>query len=348
MPTAFDHLDSFKNLDNETKQAVLKKFNTLSPEDQQTVMAKIGTPPNVRYAEPGLTPIEPVTDTLKKGLESYKANAPQLTDALTESGTMSPTMAKVVGKTFEHIPDIAMAVDSAPSIAKAAVSGAKGAAELAGSATDTLSTKLGGILDALKGTGQKQVAALTEKAAQLPITQSAKAEMAQGLRQAAKTGIQSAEEQAGLGLTNIQGNPKALNQTFAVRAAKLADMGPEALAEKMDSKTLQFMRKTSELGFKQGGADAPLYAKAKKAFTDALGLQQPEIKDALTKYQQIEQVISDLPAQFKKEKQALTLALTKARNLAKAQAPIRKTVQYMAGGGAAAAGYRAIKKSLRE
>ncbi len=130
MSTPFDHMASFKALDSDTQDQIMSKFKEMPPEKQQQIMNKANTPMQFRASE-GATPIEPITDLTSKGIASYKENAPLLADALTESGT-NPKLAKAVGATFAHIPEIAMAADAAPSVAKLAVSGAKNAAEFGG------------------------------------------------------------------------------------------------------------------------------------------------------------------------------------------------------------------------
>lgn len=305
MANPFDHMPEFQALDPDTKNQIMTKYQTLSPEDQQTVMSKANTPMQLRASE-GITETEgPITTALTLGVGG------------TQAGVEGLGVAARVGRNIVKTPE--RTIEAARAVGDLALEGVRGLGGVIGKAAD-----------AFKGTGAKAVANLTEKAAELPLKQAAKSEMAQGLRMEAKQGIQAAEEKVHLGLTDIQGDAKVLSPAFAAKAAKLADMGAETLASKMSSEALQTLRKTSDLGFKQGGADAPLYAKAKKVAADALGLQQPHIKEALSRYSEIEKVISELPASFKKEKATLKLALTKARNLAMEQKQTLKTTKELA------------------
>lgn len=259
---------------------------------------------------------KPMPAVLQPTSEIFNIAGENLAEKAAQSFPSHPQLAAAAGTAIQMIPHI---VASLP-MEKGAEMGVEGAKSASKAIADT------SVGQALRGTGNKAVAALSEKMAELPINQGAKIAESQSLRLAAKKGIQTAEEKAGLGLTQIQGKRELLSDAFAAKMARLADLGPEKLAQQANPETLQTLRKTVQMGFKEGGENAPLYAKANKAFSDALGLQHPDIQDALSKYAQIEQVIKDLPAQATKEKQMLKLALVKARNLAKSQAGIRKTI----------------------
>lgn len=328
MPTPFDHMDSFKSLDPDTQKQIMDKFSSLSDEDKQTVMSKANTPMQLRASE-GATPIAgPITTALTLGVGGASEGA----------ASELPAIARV-GKNIIETP--AKTIEAARSIGEIALEGVKRIGGGIGEAANSIG-------NALKGTGEDAVAALTEKKASLPLEQAAKSNTLNIMQQAAKNEIQTAEEKAGIGLTNVQPNQNVLSPAFAARAAKISDLGADRLAASMDSRTLQLMRKTTSLGFKQGGAEAPLYAKANKVFTEALSKQQPEVGTALSKYNDIQKVINDLPDQFANQKQMLNLALAKAKNLAKSQAVVKQAVKYAGGGTAAALGYNAVKKSLGE
>jgi hypothetical protein len=349
MANPFDHMDSFQSLDPDTKDQITSKFNSMSPEDQQMIMSKANTPMQNRGLEPGAQDIS--LTPLTKG-EFQKTGEDVSAKMMTKgmiNANIDPYLAATVGTTIAMIPHIVASL--------VGPKGAKTASEGASAITEAVAESP--IAKAIMGTGTKEVAALTEKVAELPIRQVSKMTMAQGVKTAAKQGIQSAEESAGLGIDQlgagsafqkIVSNKEQLS-AFAERAARITDMGAEKLAGSMDSRTLQTMRKVAQEGLKNGGENINdlsrvQLSKAKKVFSDALEMQQPELKDALSKYRDIEKVIQDLPARFKQEKQTLTLALVKARNLAASQAPIRKGAAIVAGGALAGGGAYEMRKAL--
>lgn len=335
MATPFDHLDSFQKLDPETKAKVMDRFNTLGEEDKQKVMSKINTPMSVRDSDPGLqdVSITPLTQgEFQKTGEDVSAH--MMTKGMINSN-IDPYLAATVGTAIAMIPHVAASMIG-PSGAKAA-----------SKAVDAVGES--GVVQAIKGTGSKQVMALNEKMAELPIKQAAKKELANTTLQAAKTGIGEAEANAGVGANQLDVNSefqriissKEKLSAFANRASKLADMGADKLSQ-MSSETLQTFRKLSQEGLKASGSLNDLSRnqlyKAKQVFTNALAQREPEIGDAMSRYNDIQKVINSLPASAKAQKQTLQLALVKAKNLAQQQATTRKLI----GGGltaAAAGGY---------
>lgn len=349
MPSPFDHLDSFKKLDPEVQSKINERFSTLSPEDQNKIMSKVNTPMESRGFD---EPIKDISITpLTKG-EFQKTGEDVSAHMMTKgmiNASIDPYLAATVGTTIAMIPHVAAAMIG-PKGAKKTVEGA----EMAGKALAESS-----IGQAIKGTGKAEVARLTEKAAELPLKQTAKSNLAQETLQVAKKGIQTTEEKLGLGMDQmdlgsqfekIVSNKQQLS-AFANKASKMADMGVDKLSE-MNPSNLQTMRKIAQEGLKKGGENLNdlsrvQLSKAKKVFTEALEMAKPEIKDALSKYKDIQKVINDLPAKFKEEKQTLQLALVKARNLARKQAPIRKGAAIVAGGALAATGAYEARKLIK-
>lgn len=333
MPTPFDHLEDFKTLPPRIQKKVVDKFNTLDPEQKQTVMGKINTPMQMRGLEPGITPVEPVSDLAVKGLESYKQNAPILTEALAESG-VNPKLAKVVGKTFEHIPDIAGLAATGPRVAKAVPEIAKAAAE---------ST----IGKAIWNTGANEVARLTEKVAELPVKQIAKKELAETSLQEAGSEIGKAEKILGIDKSNTSAwlrrsavKTAEAATKFADRAGKLADKGADRLAELGNPNILQFYRKTASDALSKYGNSLAKETKTKlyqiqKTFGEAIGTttegSKTAFKESVSRYSEMAKLISKLPKESIKEKRLLELALAKAKNIQAKQSGIRKAIGYTGG-----------------
>lgn len=125
MPSAFDHLDSYKNLPEDVKVKINDKFNSLPEEDKQTIMQKINTPMGNRGFD------APLQDVSMTPLVQKDFNAADVTQGLTESG-INPKLAKAVGVTFEMIPpvtDAVMTVGGAASLAKAGITSTPAMAE---------------------------------------------------------------------------------------------------------------------------------------------------------------------------------------------------------------------------
>ncbi len=171
------------------------------------------------------------------------------------------------------------------------------------------------------------ISKIKQTIADLPMKQQRLREGAQAVKEGAKKAIGEAEEALGIGLKDIGGdinriidNPRRLTQ-FASKASKIADKGAEFVAESMDLKTIQTMRKAASEGFKKGGAINDLtkseLAKTAKVMRDALGLKNKGLSDAFARYGDAEKVIQGLPQQFKAEKAIFQSGLNRAKELAK-------------------------------
>lgn len=280
------------------------------------------------------------------------------------SPMVGPNLAALAGTTFAMLPDaIGAFVGGVKPSAKAVKGLTDDAAELARPVT----RKVGEIVDAVKDTGAKQVSKLQVEKAELPLKQIARKETLEASRSAAGKEIQKAEELLSIGqktrrtedIASIIKSPEKTAK-FADRAAKLADKGPEWLAERASPEALQFYRKTAESAAKRGGNALPTEARnklfqIKKVFTEAIGKTEAGKKAGFDKasgsYNEIDKLVRNLPKEFDKEKKMLEATLARARALKEKQAPLRKgagivgrAVTYGAGATAAAA---AIKKVVK-
>ncbi len=352
MPTPFDHDSDFRALPQEVKDKIVEKFNTLAPEQRQTVMNKINTPMQVRAEEPGLQNVSmtPLTQgEFQKTGEDVSAS--MMTKSMVNA-KIDPYLAATVGTTIAMIPHVVTSLIGPK--------GSKTAGETAVAATEAVGSS--SVMQALKGTGKKEVMALTEKAAELPLKQAAKKELVQTTLKEAGTDIGKAEIELGIDKAHnsaalrrsVINNPDKLSR-FADRGAKLAEKGADRLAELASPETLQFYRKTAQDGIGAAGRTLSKEAKAKlyevnKVFTEAIGLSKEggakAFGEASKRYGELQQVINNLPKEFVKQKRVLELALAKAKNLESSQSGIRKAVGYTGGAAASLGLAKTIKDAV--
>lgn len=218
------------------------------------------------------------------------------------------------------------------------------------------------VVAALRNTGANESMALGEKLAELPLAQTAERVAKEGLKKEAGSAIGKAEK--ALGIDQATGSAslrRAAVKTaeaatkFADRGAKLSEKGAKRLAEIASPESLQFYRKTAGDALKMHGRSLTNEARNKlmqtqKTFADAIGLTkegaEAGFSEAVNKFAEMDKVIKALPAKFTKEKQLLNLALVKAKNLAKKQAPIRKAAGWTGVGLGTTAVGGAITKML--
>lgn len=343
MPINFDELP----LSAEGKQKLLAKFHSSDDATKSRVLQKVNIPMQLQDQNPGLRSVEPVTDTLKKGLEAYEENAPILEEGLKGAG-INPTLAKAAATTFKYIPEIAGgakgAAEVGPSVVKGAVNMGK-----------AIKSGYTGFRDALKGTGEKEVMALSEKMAELPLKQGAKQEATLALKKTAQKGIQTAEEEAGIGLSNtpstvIRANLKSPDKVvqFADRMDYMTQNGTKGL-EKASTKVLSHYREITKAALKDKTLPQDVkirLEKSQKVLNEAISSRVPAVGEELSKFKEIQGVLESLGPQFKKEKQMLQLALKKAQNLAKRQQGIRTGAKWATAGGLSGVGMAAAKKLM--
>lgn len=168
--------------------------------------------------------------------------------------------------------------------------------------------------------------------------------LARATREAAKKGLITAEEKAGLHFQStpefeeILRDPKRMSQ-FATKIGQLAKRTPEELAQTVDSKTLQLFRKVAQEGEKSSTfsdiAKSQL-REGKGVFTDALGRAEKPIGEALGSFRDADKVVAEIPGEIKGKLAASKLL--SARNVLDAKSLDRKR-KVVKGLAAAAAGY---------
>ncbi len=350
MATPFDHMESFKSLDPDTKDQIMSKFKDMPPEKQQEIMLKANTPMQLRASE-GAEPIAgPITAALTLGAGGTQAGM--------EGANLATRVATNIYKSPERT------IEAATSVGKMALQGIKNLGGAIGEAASTIGENLSGVTDAIKNTGAKDVSAITTKMAEAPIKNVAKSELANTVLKEAGTGIGEAEKAMGIDQSNtsttairmITKSPDNIAK-FADKASTLADKGAEALAKAASPETLQFYRKAAQASIDTAGDSLPTLAKNKlynisKVFGDAISKTeegaQAGYDTAMSKYSDAMKVVNELPKQFAAQKRALKLALVHAQNLAETQKPLRTAAKYVGSGVLAATGYGAVKKAIRE
>lgn len=337
MATPFDHLEQFKSLSPEVQGKIVERFNTLPEDDRHTIMGKINTPMSARGTEgPGLQNVS-LTPLQKTAMEEQGPE--EIATGLVGKG-FDPKLAAAAGTAFRMIPEALMALPGFKG-GKAAVEGA----EVAGKKLAET-----GIGKAIRYTGEKEVARISEKIAELPLKQTAKSELAKETLTEAGKGIGKAEKALNIGQSASSASTRRVNidspeaiTKFADRAAQLANRGAEKLGKVGNPETLQFYRKTAEDALKKGGKTLSNETRNKlyqieQTFGEAIGNtkegKEAGFDSAMSTYKEIQEIIKRLPAEAKKEKQLLQVALVRAQNEAKKQARTRK----LAGAGAVAAG----------
>lgn len=330
MATPFDHLDNYKSLPQEAKTKIMARFMALPDADKQTIMSKVNTPMGNRgYEAPlqdvSLTPL--TTGEFQKTGEDVSAK--MMTKGMINSN-IDPYLAATVGTTIAMIPHIAAAMIG-PKGVKSAGEAATGALEAAGETT---------VGQAIRQTGAKEVAQISEKLAEVPLKQTAKKTLATAIQKEAGKAIGAAEKELGIGVKDtsstvmrkVTGNPDKLTR-FSDRIKPLLEKGAEWLAEHGTPEQLQLFRKTASQGVKQAGTliddgTKATLAEANQVFGQALEKKSANFADAMGRYKEATKVLEELPAQFTKEKQLLKLSLTKAHNVAAAQMSLLKKLGY--------------------
>lgn len=288
-------------------------------------------------------PLEPLLSPFVSGDKPFDTTGEHIATGLAEKG-IHPNIAATAGTAFQMIPDLLMTLAGGKG-AKAGATVVKEGAEALGE------TAIG---QALKGTGQKAVSALSEKAATLPLKQTLKKTLAESTQKEAGAAIGKAEKLLNIAQKDtstaarrvVIATPEKMAR-FADRASRLAEKGADKLAEMASPETLQFYRKTAEDALSRAGKTISKEAKnklyqTKQVFTEAIGKtaegKAAKFNEAVSRYKEIGDVIKKLPAEAKREKQLLTLALQRAKGLAKSQAGIRDVAGKVIGGAATGVG----------
>ncbi len=262
------------------------------------------------------------------GREAFDVKGERIAEDLAPK--VGPHLAAAAGTAFALLPNIAEAAVSIKGMG-AAKKGFTAAGEALAEST---------VGKAVRYTGEKGAAELTEKIAALPLKQTAKKELALGVKKTAQEGIQAAEKKAGIGLKTVSSEEIASVLKTPEKVAKYADRTLELANKGMfDQASPKILNNTRET-IKAALADKTLpqgvkikLMESQKVVNEAIAKNIPEVGEELSKFKDISKVIEELPSQFKREKQSMLLALKRMQNLAKEQARIR----WKAGAGAVTA-----------
>lgn len=176
--------------------------------------------------------------------------------------------------------------------------------------------------------------------------------LARATKEAAKKGLITAEEKAGLhfqstpGFEEIISNPKKMAE-FTEKIGRLANKSPEELSQLVPSEQLQLFRKIAQEGEKMGGlsdiAKSQL-RQGKDAFTRALGMSEKEIGESLATYRDADKVVGEIPGQIKSQLSSKKISNMRDVLDAKSLDRKRKVVKGLA---AAGAGYIGLKSLIK-
>lgn len=193
--------------------------------------------------------------------------------------------------------------------------------------------------------GKEGIAALRSQGAE-------KLNLARQTREAAKKGLIEAEEKAGLhfestpGFEKLLKDPKKMSE-FTQKIGRLANRTPEELAQLVPSEQLQLFRKVAQEGEKVSGlsdiANSQL-RRGKDTFTQALGLKEKGVGEALGKFRDADKVVGEIPGQIRSKLDAKKLQNSRDVMDARKLDRKRKIVKGLAG---AAAGYLGLKSIFK-
>lgn len=176
--------------------------------------------------------------------------------------------------------------------------------------------------------------------------------LARATREAAKKGLITAEESAGLHFKSTPGfeelirDPKKMAD-FTEKIGRLASKTPEELAQSIPSEQLQLFRKIAQEGEKMANlsdiAKSQL-RQGKDVFTQALGKAEPKIGESLSGFRDADRVVGEIPGEIKNK--LISTKMQNARDVldAKSLDKKRKVIKGLAG---AAAGYLGLKSIFK-
>lgn len=284
--------------------------------------------------------------------------------ALVSGGTSLPATALLSGASAAAGEGIKQAIlsslgDQAPTLAEAALPVVKEGAKTAaltyagGKVFQGLGKGVGLAKDLITKPGAAEVAQLgKEKLLEVGERGAEKLALARATREAAKKGLITAEEQAGLhfqsspGFEDLIRDPKKMAK-FTEKIGRLASKTPEELAQTIPSEQLQLFRKIAQEGEKMSNlsdiAKSQL-RQGKDVFTQALGKAEPKMGEALSGFRDADKVAGEIPSQIKDK--LVSTKMQNARDLfdAKSLDKKRKVIKGLTG---AAAGYLGLKSIFR-
>lgn len=297
----------------------------------------------------GVLPISAMVPAIPSMLIDALGVPDKLGEAIAEKGGAMgyPKIAATLGTAVSIAPDVALGVEG---IAKRALiaKGLKGAGKFVADKSGATLAK-----DLITKPGAGEVAQVGKEALVDISEQGArKLDLARQTRQAAKEGLIGAEEKAGLhfestpGFEELLKNPKKMSE-FSQKIGRLAKKTPEELAQLVPSEQLQLFRKVAQEGEKVSGlsdiANSQL-RHGKDVFTQALGIKEKGIGEALGGFRDAEKVVKEIPGEIKNKLTKRKLQNSQEVLDAKKLDRKRKIVKGLAG---AAAGYLGLKSIFK-
>jgi len=176
--------------------------------------------------------------------------------------------------------------------------------------------------------------------------------LARTTREAAKEGLIAAEEKAGLhfqstpGFEKLIANPKKMAE-FTQKIGRLAKQTPEELAQSVPSEQLQLFRKIAQEGEKVSTLSDIAKSEmrhGKDIFTQALGMKEKGMGEALGRFREADRVVSEIPGEIKTRLTSQKMRSAREVLDAKSLDRKRKVVKGLA---AAAAGYLGLKSLIK-
>ncbi len=326
-------------------QGAMKAGYSIDEIAARTNKPKNQVPDEVRN-EPGLQEVLPVTAPMLDAAGNAVAES--------KFGQAHPIAGAAVGTAIAKAPEIAATIQSlgaVPETAAAVEALGKGAF----SGTKMAIGKLQSLADAILGQGEKaaslkaeqmmgpakeavtsastavqgasnptpELMAAKQRQAGLSAQMNQKAAMLTGMKKEAGAAIGAAEEAGGIGFKELPdkfmtmiGNKEQLGAR-ANTMARLADMGPNTLAQNLDPATIQLNRKIAQEALKRPGIDdltRVQLARFNSVAGDALGQQIPDLKEKLSAFKDISQALNDLPKDKKIQADALKNSIQRITN----------------------------------
>jgi hypothetical protein len=175
--------------------------------------------------------------------------------------------------------------------------------------------------------------------------------LARSVREGAKKGLIEAEEKAGLHFESTPGFEKLISDPkkmadFTSKIGRLAKRTPEELAQSVPSEQLQLFRKIAQEGEKVSTLSdiaKSQMRQGKDVFTQALGIKEKGVGEALGKFRDADKVVGEIPGQIKSQLTGRKLQSAREVLDAKSLDRKRKVVKGLA---AAAAGYLGLKSLI--
>jgi hypothetical protein len=176
--------------------------------------------------------------------------------------------------------------------------------------------------------------------------------LARATKEAAKKGLIAAEEKAGLHFASTPGfedmlrDPKKMAE-FTQKIGRLSARTPEELAQSVPSEQLQLFRKIAQEGEKVSSLSDIAKSemrRGKDIFTQALGMKEKGIGEALGKFRDADKVVGEIPGEIKSRLLKTKMLNEKELFDAKSLDKKRRVVKGLAKAAAYGLGAKAILK----